>query len=66
MTGPTSRQLVAQIHAMILRSTARRYAIELDRLDDSSLREMLRLLRDLGDEARMAARRAQLTPWRRP
>jgi hypothetical protein len=66
MTGPTSRQLVAAINSMIARATSRRYAIALDLLDDSSLRELMRLLRDLEEESRMAARRAQLQSWRRP
>ncbi|MDY0002193.1 MAG: hypothetical protein RBU30_12920 [Polyangia bacterium] len=60
------RQLIQQIEAEIARALGRRYAIRLDLLDPTSLRELQRLLRDLEDERRMAIQKARLTPWRRP
>ena len=58
--------LAATVLAQIGRGTGRRYEIKLELLDANSLRELQRLLRDLDDEKRAAARKAQLTPWRRP
>jgi len=51
--------------AEITRTTGRRYAIKLDALDDESLRELQRLLRDLDHEKQMAVQQARLQPWRR-
>jgi hypothetical protein len=45
--------------------TGRRYTIKLEALDDESLRELQRLLRDLDHEKQMAVRQARLHPWRR-
>lgn len=60
-------ELIArQVEAEIARATGRRYHIDLAALDAASLRELLRLLRDLDHEKVAAARRAQRTPWRRP
>jgi hypothetical protein len=59
------RRLVEWLVAEITRTTGRRYAIKLDALDDESLRELERLLRDLDHEKQMAAQQARLQPWRR-
>ena len=48
------------------RQAGRRYLIDLEALDLKSLRELQRLLRDLDTEARMAAQRARMFPWRNP
>jgi hypothetical protein len=48
-----------------IHSTSRRYGIKFDTLDDESLRELQRLLRDLGHEKQMAVRQARFQPWRR-
>ena len=45
--------------------TGRRSAIKLEALDDESLRELQRLLRDLDHEKQMAVQQAPLQPWRR-
>ena len=58
------RRLVQVLRAEIARSTGRAYRIDLEALDVVSLRELHRLLRDLGDERRMAVQRARLMPWR--
>lgn len=58
--------MIRLVEAELQRATGRRYRIALSALDEESLRELLRLLRDLDHEKRSAARRAQLTPWRRP
>ena len=47
------------------RATGRRYRIQLEALDDESLREFQRLLRDLDHEKQMAVQQARLQPWRR-
>ena len=57
--------LATTVSAEISRATGKRYAIKLELLDEPSLREMQRLLRDLEDEKRAFARRAQLHPWKR-
>jgi len=58
------RRLVEWLRAEVARATGRRYRIDLDALDVESVRELLRLLRDLDSERRMAVQRARLTPWR--
>jgi len=59
------RRLVEWIAAEVMRSTGRRYAIKLEALDDESLREFQRLLRDLDHEKQIAVQQARLQPWRR-
>ena len=59
------RRLVEGLTAEITRATGRRYGITLDSLDDESLRELQRLLRDLDHEKQMAVQQARLQPWRR-
>jgi hypothetical protein len=60
--APLARQVMAEIR----RATGRDYRIDLAPLDVASLRELLRMLQDVEHEKRIAARRAQLMPWRRP
>lgn len=59
------RRPVEWLTAEISRATGRRYRIKLDALDDESLRELQRLLRDLDHEKQMAVQQARLQPWRR-
>jgi hypothetical protein len=65
MTGDyEKRRLVEWLRAEMTRQAGRRYLIDLEALDLKSLRELQRLLRDLDAEARMAAQRARMFPWR--
>jgi hypothetical protein len=57
-----ARQLLAEMR----RLTGRDYRIDLAKLNAGELREMQRFLRDAESESQIRARRAQLTPWRRP
>jgi hypothetical protein len=59
-------RLIQQILGAIARSSGRRYAIDLDALDEPSLRELIRLLRDLDQEQMIKVRRARTSPWRHP
>ena len=59
------RRLVEWLSTEITRATGRRYGIKLDTLDDESLRELERLLRDLDHEKQMAFQQARLQPRRR-
>ena len=59
------RPLVEWLVAEISRATGRRYRIQLDALDDESLRELQRHLRDLDHEKQMAVQQARLQPCRR-
>jgi hypothetical protein len=59
------RRLVELLVAEITRTTGRRYRIQLGALDEGSLRELQRLLRDLDHEKQMAVRQTQLQRWRR-
>jgi len=59
------RRLVECLVGEISRATGRRYRIQLKALDDESLRELQRLLRDLDHEKQMAMQQARLQPWRR-
>ncbi len=59
------RRLVERLVTEITRTTGRRYRIKLETLDDESLREFERLLRDLDHEKQMAVQQARLQPWRR-
>jgi DNA-directed RNA polymerase subunit F len=58
-------QLARTVNAEMRRATSRDYRIKFDQLDPESLREMLRFLRDIDHEKRLAVRRAQTQPWRR-
>jgi len=59
------RRLVEWLTAEITRATGRRYSIQLEALDDESLRELQRLVRDLDHEKQMAVQQARLRPWSR-
>ena len=58
------RRLVEAIKAEVNRQVGRRYRIQFEALDDESLRELRRLLRDLDHEKQMAVQQARLQPWR--
>ena len=58
------RQLADAVRIAIARSLGSPYQITLDALDTKSLRELLRLLRDLEAERQAAARRAGMGLWR--
>jgi hypothetical protein len=57
-------RLVRQAEGTLAR-TGRMYKIALEKLDTASLREVLRLLRDLEQDKDAAVRRARIEPWRR-
>lgn len=57
-------RLIRQVEGTLAR-TGRTYKIALDKLDASSVREVLRLLRDLEQDRDAAVRRARMEPWRR-
>jgi hypothetical protein len=59
------RRLVEWLVAEVNRQVGRRYRIQFEALDDESLRELQRLLRDLDHEKQMAVQQARLQPWRR-
>ena len=46
-------------------SSDRRYPIDFDALDVQSLRELVRLIRDLEHEKQAAVNQARMMPWRR-
>ena len=60
------QQLAHAVENAIARALGRRYQIDLTALDTPSLREFLRLLRDVEHEKQLAAQQARLQPWRRP
>ena len=60
------RRLIERLSVEMTRSAGGRYRIDLAALDFESLRELQRLLRDMEDEARKAAQRARMMPWRTP
>ena len=55
--------LVRHLRAQ-LEQTGRRYLIDLDALDVQSVREFIRLLRDLDQDNDAAVRKARMMPWR--
>ena len=57
------RRLIDVLRGEISRATGRRYQIDLDLLDEKSLQELRRLLRDLDGEKQAAVRRARIFPW---
>jgi len=59
------RRLVEWITAEVNRQVGRRYRIQFEALDDESVREFQRLLRDIDHEKQMAVQQARLQPWRR-
>ena len=58
------QQLIRWLRAEIARATGKRYQVQLELLDTTSLRDLQRLLRDLDHEKQMAVRNARLFPWR--
>jgi len=56
--------LAREVDGAIQRATGRRYRIKLDGMDVESLRELIRLLKDLEHDKMMAVRRARREPWR--
>lgn len=62
---PQRQRLARAVEGDIARATGRRYQIDLAALDERSLRELQRLLRDLDAEQRAAVQRARLLPWQR-
>ena len=59
------RHLIAVLEGEIARSTGRRYQLTLSALDERSLHELQRLLRDLEADKQSALRRARIFPWER-
>lgn len=59
------RRLVEWLTAEVNRQVGRRYQVAWEALDDESLRELQRLLRDLDHEKQAAVQQARLQPWRR-
>ncbi len=62
---PQRQRLARAVEGDIARATGRRYQIDLAALDERSLRELQRLLRDLDAEQRAAVQRARVFPWQR-
>jgi len=59
------RRLIEWLRAETARAIGRRYQIDFDALDVQSLRELVRLIRDLDHEKQAAVNRARMMPWRR-
>jgi hypothetical protein len=59
------RRLIEWLRAEAARATERRHAITFETLDVESLRELVRLVRDLEHEKQAALNRARMMPWRR-
>jgi len=57
------RHLIAVLEGEIARSTGRRNQLALSALDERSLHELQRLLRDLEADKQSALRRARIFPW---
>jgi len=62
-TEHDKRQLIEWLRAEMARATGRRHAIKFEALDVDSLRELVRLLRDLEHEKQAAVNRARMMPW---
>jgi hypothetical protein len=59
------RRLIEWVRAEPARATGRRHAIKFEALDVESLRELVRLVRDLEHEKQAAVNRARMMPWPR-
>ena len=57
-------QLIHAVRAQMRYATGRDYRIDLDAMDTTTLRELIRLLRDLDYDKRSAVNRARIMPWR--
>ena len=62
----TDTRLRDQVRAEMGRLTGKRYAVDLDAVDDASLRDLLRFVRDAAYEKTRARQHALREPWRRP
>ncbi|MBU1242937.1 hypothetical protein KJ612_07025 [Myxococcota bacterium] len=62
--APADQQLIRWLRAEMARATGKRYQVQLELLDATSLRDLQRLLRDLDHEKQMAVRNARLLPWK--
>ena len=60
------RRLIEWLRAETARATGRRYQIDFDSLDVQSLRELVRLVRDLEHEKQAAVKRSRMMPGRMP
>jgi hypothetical protein len=58
--------LAPEVKAAMRRLTGKDYRIDFTKLEPAELNELIRFCRDAEAEKLAAARRAQLTPWRRP
>lgn len=54
-----------QVRAEMSRLTGKRYTLDLDAMDDDSLRELVRFVRDAVHEKTRARQQAIREPWRR-
>ncbi len=59
------RRLIEWLRAEADRATGRRHAVNYEALDVNSLRELVRLIRDLEHEKHAAVNRARMMLWRR-
>jgi len=62
---PMTRIRPEEVRGEMRRATGRDYRVNLEALDAESLREMLRFMRDIEHEKRIAINRARTQPWRR-
>lgn len=56
--------MIALIRRQMSHITGRTYRIKLEALDGESLRELVRLMRDVEHEKRVAINHARRMPWR--
>lgn len=59
------RRLIEWLRAETARATGRRYQVDFEILDVQSLRELVRLVRDLEHEKQAAVNQARRMPWTR-
>ena len=59
-----TNRLRDHVRAEMSRLTGKRYAVDLDALDDGSVRELLRFVRDAAYEKSKARRQGSREPWR--
>lgn len=57
-------RIIREIQATLARATGRHYRVDFEGLDTASLRELLRLVRDLVDEMRRVKQQVRREPWR--
>jgi hypothetical protein len=61
----TKRTVIRAVENWIARTTGRHYLIRFDLLDQRSLDEFVKLMRDLDSDRQNAVRQAREQPWRR-